>query len=204
MPRNSAAVASGLPGLVEDQHGERDLADPVAELVDRVGAGKLLEAAQAKRRERAAAPCTRLCLSILHGQLVASNQRPVSSPANGARAAVPTWALTRPDPGLPLKHAVSGADRSCVAGQHGGLALSQRPTRLFIGLELLALGVAAALALSTAADANWDLALLATLLAFSILSDVGAVETRAGAKISGSFLALDPRDGLPRRRAGGR
>ena len=46
------------------------------------------------------------------------------------------------------------------------------------------------LAAATAAQANWDLALLGTLLAFSILSDVGAVETRAGAKISGSFLAL--------------
>jgi hypothetical protein len=38
--------------------------------------------------------------------------------------------------------------------------------------------------------ADWDFALLLTLLAFSIVSDVGAVETGASVKISGSFLAL--------------
>ena len=92
--------------------------------------------------------------------------------------------------GSRLKHGAPGADRTGVAGQHGGFALSKRPTRLFIGLELLALGAAAVLAAFTGPGANWDLALLGTLLAFSILSDVGAVETRAGAKISGSFLAL--------------
>jgi putative nucleotidyltransferase with HDIG domain len=75
-------------------------------------------------------------------------------------------------------------------GQHGGLALSARPSHAFIGLEFVALACAAGLAVLTASDANWDLVLLCTLLVFSVASDVGAVETRAGAKISGSFLAL--------------
>ena len=47
-----------------------------------------------------------------------------------------------------------------------------------------------ALAVLTAPGANWDLILLLTLLAFSVTSDLGAVETRVGAKISGSLLAL--------------
>jgi putative nucleotidyltransferase with HDIG domain len=38
--------------------------------------------------------------------------------------------------------------------------------------------------------ADWDLVLLLTLLVFSVTSDLGAVETRAGAKVSGSLLAL--------------
>ena len=38
--------------------------------------------------------------------------------------------------------------------------------------------------------ANWDIVLLLTLLAFSVGSDLGAVETRGGVKISGSLLAL--------------
>jgi len=73
---------------------------------------------------------------------------------------------------------------------HGGSALSERPSRFFIAMELAALGGAVVLAVLTAPAANWDLVLLLTLLAFSVTSDVGAVETRAGAKISGSLLAL--------------
>ena len=57
-------------------------------------------------------------------------------------------------------------------------------------MELAALGGAVVLAVLTAPAADWDLVLLFTLLAFSVTSDVGAVETRAGAKISGSLLAL--------------
>jgi putative nucleotidyltransferase with HDIG domain len=57
-------------------------------------------------------------------------------------------------------------------------------------MEFLALAGAAVVAVLTAPEANWDLVLLLTLLAFSVTSDVGAVETRAGAKISGSLLAL--------------
>ncbi|MGH2980005.1 MAG: HD-GYP domain-containing protein [Solirubrobacterales bacterium] len=57
-------------------------------------------------------------------------------------------------------------------------------------MEILALGGAVALAVLTAPGANWKPFLLLMLLAFSVLSDLGAVETRAGAKISGSLLAL--------------
>jgi hypothetical protein len=73
---------------------------------------------------------------------------------------------------------------------HGGIALSERPSRFFIAMELAALGGAVVLAALMAPAADWDLVLLFTLLAFSVTSDVGAVETRAGAKISGSLLAL--------------
>jgi putative nucleotidyltransferase with HDIG domain len=73
---------------------------------------------------------------------------------------------------------------------HGGFALSERPTRFVIAMEFLALGGAAVLAVLSAPGANWDLVLILTLLAFSVTSDLGAVETRAGAKISGSLLAL--------------
>jgi putative nucleotidyltransferase with HDIG domain len=55
---------------------------------------------------------------------------------------------------------------------------------------LAALGGAVVVGVLTADAANWDLVLLLTLLAFSVTSDLGAVETRAGAKISGSLLAL--------------
>ena len=39
-------------------------------------------------------------------------------------------------------------------------------------------------------DCNWDLALFAVLLAFSIFSDLTAVATESKVKVSGSFLAL--------------
>ena len=55
---------------------------------------------------------------------------------------------------------------------------------------LTALGGAVVLAALTAEAAHWDLVLLLTLLAFSATSDLGAVETRGGVKISGSLLAL--------------
>lgn len=55
---------------------------------------------------------------------------------------------------------------------------------------LAALGGAVVVGALTADDANWDIVLLLTLLAFSVGSDLGAVETRGGVKISGSLLAL--------------
>ena len=55
---------------------------------------------------------------------------------------------------------------------------------------LAALGGAVVLGALTAEAANWDIVLLLTLLAFSVGSDLGAVETRGGVKISGSLLAL--------------
>jgi putative nucleotidyltransferase with HDIG domain len=73
---------------------------------------------------------------------------------------------------------------------HGGPALSERPSRFVIAVELIALGAAVALAVVTAAAANWDLVLLLTLLAFSVVSDVSAATTSAKVKISGSFLSL--------------
>jgi putative nucleotidyltransferase with HDIG domain len=56
--------------------------------------------------------------------------------------------------------------------------------------ELLGLGCAAALAFVVADVGDWDAALLLTLLGFSAVSDLRAVETGARVKISGSFLAL--------------
>ena len=43
MPRNSAGRRQRAARLVVDEHGQRDLADPVAELVDRVGGRQLPE-----------------------------------------------------------------------------------------------------------------------------------------------------------------
>jgi putative nucleotidyltransferase with HDIG domain len=73
---------------------------------------------------------------------------------------------------------------------HGGLALSESPSRFVISVELSALGAAVVLAVLTAPQANWDLVLLLTLLAFSVVSDVSAATTSAKVKISGSFLSL--------------
>jgi putative nucleotidyltransferase with HDIG domain len=56
--------------------------------------------------------------------------------------------------------------------------------------ELLGLGCAAALAFVVADVGDWDPALLLTLLGFSAVSDLRAVETGTRVKISGSFLAL--------------
>jgi len=55
---------------------------------------------------------------------------------------------------------------------------------------LAALGGAVVVGVLTAQSADWDVVLLLTLLAFSVTSDLGAVETRGGVKISGSLLAL--------------
>jgi len=55
---------------------------------------------------------------------------------------------------------------------------------------LAALGGAVVVGVLTAQSADWDVVLLLTLLAFSVTSDLGAMETRGGVKISGSLLAL--------------
>jgi putative nucleotidyltransferase with HDIG domain len=65
-----------------------------------------------------------------------------------------------------------------------------RPTRTAIAGMLLALVGAAAVAIWRAPLANWDLGLLAVLLAFSIFSDLTAVRAESKLLISGSFLAL--------------
>jgi len=65
-----------------------------------------------------------------------------------------------------------------------------RPTPLIIALELMllcAVGIAVAL---RAGSGDWDPALFAILLGFSVFSDLTAIETSSRLKISGSFLAL--------------
>jgi putative nucleotidyltransferase with HDIG domain len=66
----------------------------------------------------------------------------------------------------------------------------ERPTRLAKALLATALMAAIALAIWRAPAGNWDLGLLAILLAFSALSDVMSIETESRLKISGNFLAL--------------
>jgi len=65
----------------------------------------------------------------------------------------------------------------------------RRPSPIFIALELGLLAGAGVVAVLTAPEADWDIALLASLLVFSIVSDISAATTSA-AKISGSFLSL--------------
>ena len=67
---------------------------------------------------------------------------------------------------------------------------TKRPTPLIIGLELALLGGVAVAAVLRAGSADWDPALFAILLGFSIFSDLTAIETEKHLKISGSFLAL--------------
>jgi putative nucleotidyltransferase with HDIG domain len=65
-----------------------------------------------------------------------------------------------------------------------------RPTRFAIGAQCAGLAVVAAVAAWRAHEANWDLALFAILLGFSVFSDLTAISTTSKVKISGSFLAL--------------
>ena len=66
----------------------------------------------------------------------------------------------------------------------------KRPTRLAIAGMFVALAATAAAVVWRAPLANWDLELLAVLLAFAVFSDLTAVSTESRVKISGSFLAL--------------
>ncbi len=70
----------------------------------------------------------------------------------------------------------------------GGCALSPKPSRYVIALELFAL--VAAVAVAVVGEAHWDLPLFAALLVFSVVSDVTASNTSSSVKISGSFLSL--------------
>jgi putative nucleotidyltransferase with HDIG domain len=65
-----------------------------------------------------------------------------------------------------------------------------RPTRIFVGLEIAAMLVAAAVAVWQAPSSNWDLPLLGILLGFSVFSDLTSASTGPKLRISGSFLAL--------------
>ena len=60
-----------------------------------------------------------------------------------------------------------------------------------------------AAAIWQAPKANWDMALFAILLAFSVFSDMTSIETESGLKITASFLALVTRHRLLRRDTGG-
>jgi putative nucleotidyltransferase with HDIG domain len=68
--------------------------------------------------------------------------------------------------------------------------LAARTPRLLIAAELLCLAAAAAVAVRAADVGTWKLPLLLTLVGFSVVSDVTAVETKTRVKISGSFLSL--------------
>ena len=66
-----------------------------------------------------------------------------------------------------------------------------RPTKRVITLELVALAVAVAVALWRNGDSNWDLPLLAILLATSVAGDLTAVNTPTSRmSISSSFLTI--------------
>jgi putative nucleotidyltransferase with HDIG domain len=66
-----------------------------------------------------------------------------------------------------------------------------RPSRAVIALELALLAAALLGAAALAPQANWDLPLLALLIALSVVSDLRAVETAAWrVKVSGSLLAI--------------
>jgi putative nucleotidyltransferase with HDIG domain len=69
--------------------------------------------------------------------------------------------------------------------------MTERPTRGVVALEIVALAAAVTLCALVAGDSNWDLPLIATLLALSIISDLTAIETRVHrVAVSASFLAI--------------
>jgi putative nucleotidyltransferase with HDIG domain len=65
-----------------------------------------------------------------------------------------------------------------------------RPSYSAIGVQAAALVAVLAIALWQAPNANWNLPLLAMLLAFALISHFTAVEIRSRLSVSGSFLAL--------------
>jgi putative nucleotidyltransferase with HDIG domain len=117
----------------------------------------------------------------------ASPQQSCPAERRAAQSAPPTVLL---DLGTALKGRGLSVDTDAYGPEPGGLPLPRRSSRFFIAAELVALGGAVALAISNAPSADWDIALLLMLFAFAALSDLSAVETGAGVKISGSFLAI--------------
>ncbi len=67
---------------------------------------------------------------------------------------------------------------------------SQRPSKLVIGLEAGGLVASIVVGILTAGTANWDLGLFGILLAFSIFSDLTAIDTTSKLRLSGSFLPM--------------
>ncbi len=70
------------------------------------------------------------------------------------------------------------------------MAESQRPTSRVVGAMGVALLLAWMVAVWRAPMGDWDIALLAVLLAFSIFSDLTAAPAESSLVVSGSFLAL--------------
>ena len=69
--------------------------------------------------------------------------------------------------------------------------MTGRPTRTMIVLQICALGLAIAVAVLRAGDADWDLPLFSALLVLSLVSDLSAVQSAANrVKIAGSFLSI--------------
>jgi putative nucleotidyltransferase with HDIG domain len=66
----------------------------------------------------------------------------------------------------------------------------KRPSRIVIAAELACIGAVVVVSSWRTQLADWDLGLLAVLLAFSIFSDLTAVRAESKLLISGSFLAL--------------
>src|SRR3954470_17610404 len=69
---------------------------------------------------------------------------------------------------------------------------NERPTPLSTAIIGVGVFLVAAAAVWQAPNANWELALLGTLLAFSIVSEIMSVETESHLKISGNYLAMIP------------
>jgi putative nucleotidyltransferase with HDIG domain len=70
------------------------------------------------------------------------------------------------------------------------MAESKRPTSRVVAAMGVALALAWVAAVWRAPMGEWDIALLATLLAFSVFSDLTAVDAESSLVVSGSFLAL--------------
>lgn len=69
--------------------------------------------------------------------------------------------------------------------------MTHRPTKIAIGVEFAALVAALGVAIATDGTADWNLGLLATLTAISVLSDLIAIETRVRqVVVSASFLTI--------------
>jgi putative nucleotidyltransferase with HDIG domain len=69
--------------------------------------------------------------------------------------------------------------------------MNERPTRLAIAIQLIVLAAAVGVAVARASDADWDLALLGTLIVLGVASDLLRIEVRAyRIFVSASFLAI--------------
>jgi len=67
---------------------------------------------------------------------------------------------------------------------------TDRPTKPVVAGQVVGLIVVLAAVVADAPSSNWDIALFAILLGFSIFSDLTATSTGDKIRISGSFLAL--------------